>query len=561
MKIKDLVLKVLKQEGITHLFMVPGGLVDPFLSAFDAQPEITPIVAAHEGGATFMADGYARASKRFGVCLCIGGPGASNTATGLLAAKSDLSPVLVISGEVPTNREGLGFFQDASLVALNDFALLKNATKSSVYIENPFLFNHHFRHALMSMLSTSRSPVHVVLPTDIQESAVENEFPPLDSSFYLSEAVDTAAATACLNDLQATKLAILAGEGIDTLEGALTLRQLSESLEIPVATTLKAKGVFPEDHPLSLGVFGYSGTAHATQAFLHENLEVLLVLGSGLNQRDSMNWTTQLAPTKRFIQVNNDPTAFISSYPHSHLVPGDSHAFLKLLLAAHLQKNPERRAWLEAIKQQPRLYDTQNLKSQAIPIHPARVIHDLREVAPKNTIVVVDSGAHRAFCGHYWTAYGHGEYISATNLGPMGWAIPAGIGVKLARPDQPCVVITGDGCMLMHGIEIHTAARYHIPVVYIVINNDALGNVYLRAKELGKTAMELTSLPDHDWAGFAKALGVQAETIRDPDSLKTAFQRAFSANAPYLLDIKCDKNFPTPVQPFAETKKNWSYHT
>jgi acetolactate synthase-1/2/3 large subunit len=560
MKIKNLILKSLKQEGLNHLFMVPGGLVDPFLTAFDDQKDLTPIVAAQEGGAAYMADGYARASGKFGVCLCIGGPGAANTATALLTAKSDSSPLLVISGEVPTNVEGLGFFQDASQVALNDFDLLKPATKLSLSIENPLLFHHHFRHALTALLSQKRSPVHIDLPRDIQESNVEDDFPPLDKSFYQSEPLDTAAVEACLDDFRSTKIAFLVGEGVNTPEAALALKKLSESLEIPVATTLRAKGTFPEDHPLSLGVFGYAGTAHAIQAFLHENLEVLIVLGSGLNQRDSMNWTTQLAPTKRFIQVNVDPAAFITSYPHSYLIQGESHPFLNYLLAANLAKNDVRKAWVETIKQRPRLYDTENLTSNAIPIHPARVIHDLRAVAPKDTVVVVDSGAHRAFAGHYWTSFAFGEYISATNLGPMGWAIPAGIGAKLARPSKPCCVITGDGCMLMNGMELHTAARYQVAVVFVVINNCALGNVFLRAEQLGPTPMELTSLPDHDWAGFARSLGVQGETVRNPNDLKEAFQRAFTANAPYLIDIKCDKHFATPVEPFTETKKHWSYH-
>lgn len=560
MKIKEIILKALKQEGINHLFMVPGGLVDPFLTAFDDQKDLTPIVAAQEGGAAYMADGYARASGKFGACLCIGGPGAANTATALLTAKSDSSPLLVISGEVPTNVEGLGFFQDASQVALDDFDLLKSATKLSLAIKNPLLFHHHFRHALTTLLSPRRSPVHIDLPRDIQESEVQDSFPPLDKSFYRSELLDIAAVETCLDDFQSTKIAFLVGEGVNTPEAALALQKLSESLQIPVATTLRAKGNFPEDHPLSLGVFGYAGTAHAHQTLLHENLEVLVVLGSGLNQRDSMNWTTQLSPTKRFIQVNIDPAAFITSYPHSYLIQGESHPFLNYLLAANLAKNDARRAWVETIKQRPRLYDTENLTSNAIPIHPARVIHDLREVAPKDTVVVVDSGAHRAFSGHYWISFAFGEYISATNLGPMGWAIAAGIGTKLALPSKPCCVITGDGCMLMNGMELHTAARYQVPVVFVVINNSALGNVFLRAQQLGQTPMELTSLPDHDWAGFARSLGVQGETIHDPKDLKEVFQRAFTAKTPYLIDIKCDKHFTTPVEPFTATRKHWSYH-
>lgn len=561
MKIKELVLKALVQEGIDHIFLVPGGLVDPFLTAFDSQKGITPIVAAQEGGAAFMADGYARASRKFGACLCIGGPGATNTVTPLLTAKSDLSPVLLITGEVPTYLEGLGMFQDASLISLDDFDILKPATKLSVMIENEKLFTHHFQLALKTMLTHNRSPVHVCLPKDLQEIDIQEDlYPSLGETFYETRTLDVDAANACLEDVKYTKIAILAGEGVDTPGGSAALIKLSESLDIPVATTLRAKGLFPEDHPLSLGVFGYAGTAHAIQALLHEDLEVLIVLGSGLNQRDSMNWTTELNPSKRFIEVNLAINQSITSYAHSHIVQGDCQTFVEHLLKADLPKNPSRKAWVEAIKSRPRLFDIENLTSNAVPIHPARVVNDLRQASPRDTVLLVDSGAHRAFCGHYWESYAAGEYLSATNLGPMGWAIPAGIGAKLARPQKPCCVVTGDGCMMMHGMEIQTAARFNVPVVYVVINNSALGNVYLRAVKEGQTPANLTMLPDHDWAAFAKSLGLQSETVKEPQNLVTAFKRAFASNAPYLIDIKCDKKFPTPVQPFAESKKTWSYH-
>ena len=153
------------------------------------------------------------------------------------------------------------------------------------------------------------------------------------------------------------------------------------------------------------------------------------------------------------------------------------------------------------------------------PIHPAAAIAALRKVFPRDGVVLVDSGAHRAFAGHYWESYAPRTYISATNLGPMGWAIPAAVGVQLAKPDRRVAVITGDGCMQMHGMEIQTAARYGLPIIYLVLNNGALGNVWLRAHQYGPLPAELTSIPDHDWAGFARALGAEGFTVSDPAEL------------------------------------------
>lgn len=562
MKIKNLILKILKQEGLSHVFMVPGGLVDPFLTAFDSRCGITPIIASQEGGAAYMADGYARASRKFGVCLGIGGPGIANMTTGILTAQSDHSPLLIVSGEVPTSIEGLGAFQDASLAGLNDYSFIKPMTAASLTLENPLLFHHQFRSILSAMLGNVKSPVHLCLPTDIQEADVGDDFDPMPSELYYSPILDQTAAEKCLEMLNSTRIAILAGYGTESDECSLLLKQFSEKFSIPVATTLRAKGAFPENHPNALGIFGYAGTRHATEAFMNGDLEVLLVLGSGLNQRDSMYWNHRLNPSKAFIQVNVDLHC-IASYPHSLLVQGDCKNFMNYLLK-HADLNDtksERQKWLQTIQARgPRLYDAENMTSNTIPIHPARAIKDLSDTVTPDTTVIVDSGAHRAFSGHYFESNTPNNYISATNLGPMGWAIPAGIGAKLARPNSPCCVITGDGCMLMHGMEVHTAAKYNIPVVFVIINNGALGNVYLRAKKEGPQAAQLASLPDRDWAGFARALGAEAATITDPKDLKEAFEKAFQSQRPYVIDIKCDKDCPTPVEPYQAAQKAWSYH-
>jgi len=169
----------------------------------------------------------------------------------------------------------------------------------------------------------------------------------------------------------------------------------------------------------------------------------------------------------------------------------------------------------------------------------------------------VDSGAHRAFAGHYWQCFTQvpKRYFTATTMAPMGWAIAAAVGIKLARPDLPCVVLTGDGCMLMHGLEIQTAVRYGLKVVYVVINNSAHGNVYLRLKEMGPSAAALAELPQHDWAQFARALGAEGERVVQPGDLKAAFARAFSSSKPYVVDVICDRDAETPVYPWKHAKQ------
>ncbi len=568
----DFLLDALAREGLDHLFMVPGGLVDPFLPALGRQTALTPIVAAQEGGAAYMADGYARASGNFGAALCIGGPGLSNTVTAIATAETDFSPVFLMSGEVSTLIEGLGKFQDASPQTLDDVTIMKPLVRYSSSVDNPRNMPHIFKRAMLQVRTRPCRPVHLSLPNDCLVGELSVDYARIDPSLLNPSVLSLVEAeasvkhfTGAFNGGSPVKIAILAGSGAEHSNASQALRQFAELWQIPVATTLRGKGVFPEDHPLSLGVFGYAGTHHSRMALLDAPLDLLIVLGSGLNERDTMHWSLELQPDAT-ICVNLSLTS-IGVHTQGAGVVGDCGAYLAYLLSrgedlrSSLQAGLEARsAWITDIRLSPRLQDVENCTSEATPIHPARVISELRRIFPRDGILLVDSGAHRAFAGHYWESYEPRTYISATNLGPMGWAIPASIGVQCAQPNRKVAVITGDGCMRMNGIEVSTAARYQLPIIFVVINNAALGNVWLRAHELGPVPDELTRLPDHDWAAFAKALGCRGETVRAPAELAGAFGRALEGAGPCLIDVKADKAFATPVKDWAAANAAYSYH-
>src|SRR2546425_2105426 len=568
----DYILEALAAEGLGHLFMVPGGLVDPFLPALARQGKLTPVIAAHEGGAVSMADGYARASGAFGAALGIGGPGSCNMATAVAAAKTDGSPVLVMTGEGPLDLEDRGTFQDASQATLDDTAVMAPLTRLSKTVASSRNLNHWFRHALTTMWAQPRGPVHLSLTHDALTGECAVAYRKVAGFFAGAQPLSLPQAEGALRLLadpngRNVRIAVLAGAGIEHDAAAARLQELAERWSIPVATTLRAKGVFPEDHELSLGVFGYAGTRHATAAILDGELDCLLVLGSGFNERDTMHWTVRERSRAFMIHVNTDMEELTANGDLGHVVPGSVHAFLDFMHAragdiapALAAGEARRREWLSAIKAQPRLYDVENLSRATAPIHSAAAVAALRKAFPRDGIVLVDSGAHRAFAGHYWGAYAPRTYISATNLGPMGWAIPAAVGVQCARPDRRVAVITGDGCMQMHGIEVQTAARYRLPIIYLVINNGALGNVWLRARQYGALPAELTSIPDHDWAGFARALGAQGFTVREPGELADTFDTALADGTTALIDGKADKDCPTPVYDFSAGARAWSYH-
>ncbi|MCB1495019.1 MAG: thiamine pyrophosphate-binding protein [Bauldia sp.] len=567
----DFILRSLVADDIGHLFLVPGGLVDPFMPAIGRVPELTPVVAAQEGGAAYMADGYARASGRFGACLCIGGPGVTNTVTALSAALTDESPVLLITGEVANYMEGLGLFQDASAGTYDDSLILAPVTGESYSIPDIRLLPQKMRGAVKRMLDGVRIPVHLSIPRDVQTGEVDVAPVPLAADLLDSEPLDSRAAARMWTLLRdagaAPRVAILVGGGAISDDTSRDLIKAAERFAIPVATTEHAKGIFPEDHPLSLGVFGYAGTRHATDAILNQELDLLIVLGATLNVRDSMYWSDRMRPKLGILSVNISAVHVDCHRPNEHFVRGHGGAFARWLLAAdETDARPladgiaARRAWLEAVRQEERYYDIANTTSDQQPIHPARMLADTRKTMPRDTIAIVDSGAHRAFAVHYWDSYGPRQFITASALGPMGWGIGAGIGAKAARPDSPVVVFTGDGCMQMHGIEVQSAARFGLPVIYVVSNNQALGNVWLRMRKLGAVPMELTETVDHDWAGFARSLGAEGATVREAGELVPALEKALASNRTVVIDVKTDRAAGTPVEPYAEAKAAWSYH-
>ncbi len=566
----DFILRTLVADEIDHLFLVPGGLVDPFLPALGRVSGITPVVAAQEGGAAFMADGYARASGKFGACLCIGGPGLTNTVTPLSAAYTDQSAVLLLSGEVANYMQGMGLFQDASAGTYDDSLIVAAVTAQSYSVPDARLLGHKLRGAIKRMVDGKRVPVHLSVSTDIQTAEIDTAVKPIAAGILNSRPLDAEAASGLwrmLGGKPAPRIALLVGGGVIEDECSADLLAAAERFHLPVATTEHAKGLFPEDHELSLGAFGYAGTRHATQACLAEPLDLLIVLGATLNVRDSMHWSARLAPRLGILSVNVSAVHVGCHVDNETFVGGHGGAFVRWLREADEETAkvltatiPERRKWLQSVRTLPRYYDIVNTASEQVPIHPARMVADCRKTMPRNAIAIVDSGAHRAFAAHYWDSYGPREFLTASGLGPMGWGIPAGIGAKAACPDKPVIVFTGDGCMRMHGVEVQSAARAGLPIIVMVSNNAALGNVWLRAHKLGPVPAALTEAPDQDWAGFARALGCDGVTVRKPEELIPALKQALASNRACVIDVKTDREATTPVEPYQHEAASWSFH-
>ena len=565
MKISQYIVEALRDQGVGHFFIDLGGLNDAFMQPMTETEGITTVVAAFEGGAAYMADGYARASHGLGVCFGIGGPGVLNMVTALASAGLDRSSLLAISGEVARSWEGMGGFQDASAGGVDDIGVLEGVTGLSMSCSSSAVVPHHLRNAI-THATTQRSPVHLSIPVDVQRAETDHDWVPVPASLHSARIIDEHAlanVVSLLDDPGNQNIVILAGPGVLHSNGVDALRRFAERFDIPVATTLSGKGLLSDDHPLSLGVFGYGGSRWAIDSILSDDVDILLVLGSNLSQRDTMQWDPGMLPSKALIHVDADPLLIGRTWAGE--VPLVSHPGEALEHLAEIKDVTAleagagaRRDFLESIKVTgPRNYEPQDTTSDAIPMHPARVIHELRESYPDEGVLCVDSGAHRAWCAEYWSIRRPDTHYSLTNFGPMGGAIPLAIGAKFARPDRPMMVVTGDGCMLMHGMEIHTAAREKLPMVIAVMNNHSYGNIYYRASKVGPEAVSLTDIPGIDWVTFAKSMGAEGERIDHPDQIADAMARALAHDGPYLLDLHVDKTYPTPVGPWRERIKHW----
>ncbi|MFM0739573.1 thiamine pyrophosphate-binding protein [Paraburkholderia xenovorans] len=571
MNVSKTVVQSLEAAKIDHVFLVPGKMIYPLLDAIDKSPSIRGIVCAHETSSAFMADGYARASRKFGVCLGISGPGTMNFVPGMAAANADRIPVLYIAGGVSSRAEGKGAFQDATLSGIFESGVVRSLMGSVVELKHKDNLQAEMRRATDGLNWMRRAQSFVTIPVDVQNQEVlpaQQVARPLydQHEFNTSGVPANHAALEALCEqylFKSKSVAFLIGSRGNDADTAKVLLEVAEKFCIPVATTLSGKGAFPEDHPLSLGLYGFSSHSRAVRVINSDELDVLVVFGSDLNQRDSMNWTGKLAAQKELIVFDDSFDAPAMGHVARTTIFSGIGAAFHFLSQMDTNRSADfctalekRKAWVAEVNQTP-LYDPQFEQTGGLrsrderSLYPGDVVKRLCGLLPKDSNVVVDSGAHRIFMAHYWLSSGIGNYFSSSSLAPMGWAIAAGIGVKLAAPERPCVIVTGDGCMLMHGTEIQTAARYGVKVLYVVLNNSAHGAVHIDAITNGAIPAQFSQLPRHDWAAFAVSLGVAARRVEHLDDLDDALGEASRLNGPFLIEVSTGV-FPAPNRYYSE---------
>jgi acetolactate synthase-1/2/3 large subunit len=375
-RVADQIIEQLEREGVTHIFGVPGAPLTPFFAALRARSRIKFVMARHEEGAAYMANAFARVSGGLAVCCVTSGPGATNALTGAACAHADSLPVLYLTGQVATRVFGMGAIQESTAHGVDVVSMFRPVTKVSTMLSSPETSLRIVRNAIRAATNGRPGPVHINVPTDLARSAVAYDV--LDRSCYqqalkgVASAQDIASAATLLS--AAKRPTIFAGHGVALANAESALVQLAERLDAAVITSPKGKGVFPEHHPLSLGVFGMGGHARA-DAWL-ESHDVILVVGSSLNEFASGAWNRRLRAERGVIHIDVDPSEIGKNYPVAlglHGDAGETLTALRLALGAATERGTQRRI-AEISATVPRWEQAEHRRSSSAPIAPPRLV-------------------------------------------------------------------------------------------------------------------------------------------------------------------------------------------
>ncbi len=547
----QLLVSYLEQEGVRALFGIPGGHLLGFYDAL-IDSHIAPVLTKHESGAAFMAAGYAQVSGGLGVCCGTVGPGATNLVTGVAAAYMQSIPVLVITAQSGTAVIGQGSLQEAAGEgrSFSQVELLACVTKHSEMVLRPEKLGQAIRRALRIAFEGRPGPVHLDIPAEVFRAQVEEEIVPV--SRYRADArthLDAAVAEQVLRVLAgATNPAILAGAGARGGEGPQALLELAERLSLPVATTLQAKGIIPEDHPLALGCLGLYGT-HAANRHMRAGLDVLLVVGSSLHEFTTHVWDPALKPSQTLIQMDIDATEIGKNYPVDLSLVGDAPTLLRDLADAAASLDlygPERE--LDSLRAETEYFSEDGMRSDEVPIKPQRAMVEIRQALPDDALIFTDIGNSITWVERNLLARQPNTIISFGSLAAMGSGVAAVVGGKLAAGARPAVVVCGDGDFQIYGMEVMTAVSHSIPAVWIVLENGSLGMVRDVQTNMYHGRHVASEFVSPDLTLMAQAFGAAGYRPESPAEIAPMLRQALGDGRPAILTIPIDRDEMPPVK-------------
>lgn len=526
--------EVLKQEGVEILFGYPGGAIIPVYDDL-MDSGIRHILARHEQSAAHMADGYARASGKVGVAIATSGPGATNLVTGIATAYLDSSPIVAITGQVPTSLLDTDAFQEADVPAI-----FNSISKYVFQPRSPTEVAYSVK-AAFYIASTGRTgPVVVDIPKDVQTRTGDVVFPKevriRGYVPYISPdpaSVERAARTL----MNAERPVILAGGGVKRNRAEDILVAIAEHLMIPVVTTLMGKGAFPEEHPLSLGTIGMHGTYQANT--IMAEADVVVAFGTRFSDRSTMN-TAEFSNGKKVIQFDIDPTEVSKNIEPTDSVIGDLKASMTMFYQ-QIKENAcmkEDSPWLKKAMELRREYDDKIFGNNHSRLSPPKIIKKIREILPPEAIVATEVGQNQMWTQLYFKVKKPGMFITSGGLGTMGFGFPAAIGAKAAKPSVPVLDVAGDGSFQMTCNSLATSVSEKLPVIVCILNNSSLGLVAQWQRTFYNRRCFATWLGQApDFVQLAKAYGAEGFRVQSLDELERALKQALGYEVATVIDI------------------------
>ena len=519
--------RTLLEQGVDLLFGYPGGAIMPFYHALPEYPGLRHVLVRHEQAAAHAADGYARASGRPGVCVATSGPGATNLVTGLATAHMDNTPVVAITGQVPRAMIGRDAFQETDIIGIT-----QPITKHSVLVEDVEALADAVREALAVACEGRPGPVLIDVPKDVQTARAAWSGPPTpaDPARGRRDAGDLDEAARLLST--AHRPLIMAGHGV-ILAGAYDeLRALAERTGVPVITTLLGISGFPEAHPLHLGMPGMHGEVHVNRAIQQADL----ILGVGLRFDDRVTGNLAgFARGAKVIHIDLDPSEIGKNVPTAIGLVGDAREVLCALLARTPPRDCD--AWRAEIAgfARPRVEHFRGGLS------PERILAALEEGSAGGCTVVSDVGQHQMWVAKLYRYQRPNTHITSGGLGTMGFAVPAAMGVALARPGEPVWAISGDGGFQMNMQEIATMVQENIPVKMAVFNNGYLGMVRQWQQFFHGRRYSATPIWSPDYVRLAEAYGIHGRRVETAEGLEDAVRDALAHPGPALLEFMIEQ--------------------
>jgi tartronate-semialdehyde synthase len=537
----EAVAAVLESEGVDTVFGIPGAAILPLYAALQ-KSGIRHLTVRHEEGGTHAADGWARATGKVGVSIGTSGPAGTNMITGLYTAQADSIPMICITGQAPRAKLHQEAFQAVDIVEI-----AKPVTKWAVQLKEPAQAPWVFREAFRIARSGRPGPVLIDLPVDVQKGTCVYD-PALDAPLPvdvpLPRPQPIAAAVRMLLDAQ--RPIILAGGGVIGADACEELRLLAEHLQVPVQVTLMGKGAFPEDHPLFAGMAGIqTQTRWGNAAFLESDL--VLAVGARFGDRHTGDLETYRRG-RRFVHVDIEPTQIGRVFEPDLGIVGHAKPTLAALTehARHASPQHAPSRWVERVAElRGTLLRRDDFDDK--PIKPPRVYRELNQTFGPDTTFVTAIGLYQIWSGQFQQTFRPRHYLVCGQAGPLGWEVPAAIGVKCAFPERQVVAVVGDYSFQFLMEEIAVAAQYRIPFVIVMVNNEYLG--LIRQAELGYDMNYAVDLHygegGIDHVTLMQAFGCPARRVEQPDEIADALGWAAleseAQQLPVLVEVMVER--------------------